>query len=342
MKVLLYFEGEKMISTSGIGRALKHQEAACASCGIETTTNPDEPVDLVHINTVGPGSLGVIAKARKEGIPVIYHAHSTEEDFRNSFVFSNAVAPAFKQHLIKMYSMADYLLTPTPYSKKLLEGYGITVPIEDISNGIDIKRFEVNAEKVKAYRKYFSLNEDDKVVLSVGLYFERKGILDFIEVAKRLPEYKFIWFGYTPLYSIPKQIRQIIDDHPRNVYFPGYVKGPIIEGAYLDADCFFFASHEETEGIVVLEALASGQNIVVRDIGVFDPWLKHARNCYKGNSIDEFEELVRGVVEKTLPDVSEQGRKTAEERSIERVGQKLKKIYEHVIQQQESSDEKIS
>ncbi|MBQ7890313.1 MAG: glycosyltransferase [Erysipelotrichaceae bacterium] len=339
MKVLLYFEAEKLISTSGIGRALKHQMAACASSGIETTTDPEEKVDLVHINTLGPGSLNVIAKARKEGIPIIYHAHSTEEDFRNSFVFSNTVAPAFKQHLIKMYSMADYILTPTPYSKKLLEGYGITVPIEDISNGIDLNRFEYNAEKVKAYRKYFSLNKDDKVVLSVGLYFERKGILDFIEVAKRLPDYKFIWFGYTPLYSIPKQIREIIDEHPRNVYFPGYVKGPIIEGAYSDANCFFFASHEETEGIVVLEALASRQNIVIRDIGVFEPWLKHGRNCYKGNNVDEFVELVRGVVEKKLPDVSDEGRKTAEKRSIEHVGKQLKCIYEKVIELNSSSVE---
>lgn len=331
MKVLLYFEGEKMISTSGIGRALKHQLAACESAGIETTTNPNDDYDLLHVNTVGPASLAVIEQAKKRGKPVIYHAHSTEEDFRNSFVFSNAVAPAFKQHLIKMYSMADYILTPTPYSKSLLKGYGITVPIEDLSNGIDLKRFEYNDEKVKAFRKYFDLKDGDRVVLSVGLYFERKGILDFVEVAKLLPDYKFIWFGHTPLYSIPKQIRDVIENHPRNVYFPGYVKGPLLEGAYLNADCFFFPSFEETEGIVVLEALASGQNIVVRDIPVFDPWLIHSENCYKATRILDFANLVKGVVEKTLPDVSIQGVQTAEKRSIENVGRQIKKIYEKVL-----------
>ena len=339
MKVLLYFEGEKLISTSGIGRALRHQLAACASCGVETTTDPNDDYDLLHVNTYGPASAAVIAKARKEGKPVIFHAHSTEEDFRNSFVFSNAVAPAFKQHLIKMYSMADYILTPTPYSKALLEGYGIEVPIEDISNGIDLKRFDKDAEKIKAFRKYFNLNEQDKVVLSVGLYFERKGIVDFVEAARRLPDYKFIWFGYTPLYSIPKHIRELIEDHPRNVYFPGYVKGPIIEGAYAEADCFFFPSKEETEGIVVLEALASHQNIVVRDIPVFDPWLVHGKNCYKGNTVDEFVQLVSGVVEKRLADVSEEGRKTAEERSIPKVGMKLKSIYEKVLRMNRSFEE---
>ena len=332
MKIYLYFEGEKIIQTSGIGRAMKHQMAALTSAGIDFSIEPCEDYDILHINTVGPSSYGMIKKARKLGKKVIYHAHSTEEDFRNSFVLSNQIAPLFKKHLVSLYSKADYIITPTPYSKKLLEGYGITLPIAALSNGIDLKRFEPDAGKIRAFRNYFSLTPEDKVVISVGLYFDRKGILDFVEVAKRLPQYQFIWFGYTPLYSIPKHIRQVIThDHPSNVLFPGYIKGDMIEGAYAGADCFFFPSKEETEGIVVLEGLAARQNIVLRDIGVFEPWMKSAVNCYKGRNVDEFCELVQGVVEKTLPDVSEAGHQTAQERSIEAVAQGLKKIYEEVL-----------
>ena len=75
----------------------------------------------------------------------------------------------------------------------------------------------------------------------MGLFFERKGITDFIEVARQLPEYQFIWFGDTPMYSIPKNIRQLVkEDHPENVIFPGYIKGDVIEGAYAAANLFFF------------------------------------------------------------------------------------------------------
>lgn len=322
-----------MISTSGIGRALKHQQAALDSVGIEWTTDPLDDYDILHINTVGLSSVSMINKAHKEGKPVIYHAHSTEEDFRNSFVLSNQVAPIFKKHIVSLYTMADYILTPTPYSKSLLEGYGIEIPIRAISNGIDLNRFNYEEEKIKAYHKYFSLNPADKVVLGVGLYFERKGILDFVDVAKRLPDYKFIWFGHTPLMSIPKNIRDIIEDHPKNVYFPGYVKGPIIEGAYAGAACFFFPSYEETEGIVVLEALASGQNCVLRDIGAFSPWMEDQVNCYKGESVLDFVELVAGVVEKKLPSVANAGIQTAQERSIPNVGKELKEVYETVLAQ---------
>lgn len=333
MKVLLFFEGEKVISTSGIGRALKHQKQALTMAGIEYTLDPNDDYDLLHINTVGPASPGVIARARREGKPVIYHAHSTEEDFRNSFVLSNQIAPLFKKHLISLYSSADAIITPTPYSKQLLENYGLGLPIYAVSNGIDLDRFSYDQEKVKAYYKYFSLNEQDKVVLSVGLYFERKGLPDFVEVASRLPQYKFIWFGYTPLISVPKNIRDLIEDHPSNVIFPGYVKGAIIEGAYAGAHAFFFPSYEETEGIVVLEALASRQQVIVRDIGVFDPWLVNGKNCYKGSSNDDFVSLIEQVVEKQLPRVDDEGRRTAEERSIASVGQQLKSIYEKVLRE---------
>ncbi|GMA43935.1 hypothetical protein GCM10025853_13920 [Tetragenococcus halophilus subsp. halophilus DSM 20339] len=138
------------------------------------------------------------------------------------------------------------------------------------------------------------------MIISVGLYFRRKGIIDFVEVARRFPQYKFIWFGHISLYSIPKDIRRIVQyDHPDNVIFPGYIKGDIIEGAYSNADLFFFPSYEETEGIVVLEALASLQNVLVRDIPVYDGWLKDRKNCYMGNNNTEFSQLLEGIVEKS-------------------------------------------
>lgn len=332
MKILLYFEGENVISKSGIGRAFDHQQRALQSAGIEYTTDPwDESYDILHINTYYMNSDAIVRHARESGRHVIYHAHSTEEDFRNSFKFSNLMAPGVRKWLMHLYTQADALITPTPYSKKILEGYGIKLPIYAISNGIDLMRYHRDPEKVEAYRKYFSLQPGDKVVIGVGLFFQRKGLPDFVEVARMLPEYKFIWFGETSKLIIPKEISDIVDNPPENVIFPGYVKGPIIEGAYSDADCFFFPSYEETEGIVVLEALASRCPVVVRDIGAFDPWLENDFNCYKGHDNKEFAEIIRRVVEGDLPDTTDAGYETAEKRSIESVGQQLKQVYEEVL-----------
>ncbi len=335
MKVLLYFEGEDMIKVSGIGRAFEHQKRALTSQGIEYCTDPWETdYDILHINTYMANSEAVIRSAREMGKAIIYHAHSTEEDFKNSFLFSNAIAPVYKSRLVNLYTKADAIITPTPYSKMLLEKYGITLPIYPISNGIDLNRYVRDEEKVKAFRRYFSLKETDRVIIGVGLLFQRKGLLDFVEVARRLPQYKFIWFGDINKLIIPREITEAIEHCPTNVIFPGYVKGPIIEGAYSDADCFFFPSYEETEGIVVLEALAAKCPMLVRDIGAFDPWLQNNVNCYKGKDNDEFVSLLEGIVEKKLTSLVEEGYQVAYNRRIERIGEQLKAVYETVLKNQ--------
>ena len=56
MKVLLYTENEKMISKSGLGKAIKHQMKALTDNNIEYTTDTDDEYDIVHINYYGPKS----------------------------------------------------------------------------------------------------------------------------------------------------------------------------------------------------------------------------------------------------------------------------------------------
>ncbi len=53
-------------------------------------------------------------------------------------------------------------------------------------------------------------------------------------------------------------------------------------------DVFLFPSYEETEGIVVLEALSTEAPIVLRDIPVYSDWMKHNENCLKAKSNEEF------------------------------------------------------
>ena len=129
MKILLFQKGEKMLRKSGIGRAMKHQMQALDLANVDYTNDPNDQYDLVHINTIDPFARAMARKAKRKNIPVVYHAHSTEEDFRNSFIFSPQISPLFKKWIVSAYNLGNYILTPTPYSKKILEGYGIKKPI---------------------------------------------------------------------------------------------------------------------------------------------------------------------------------------------------------------------
>lgn len=332
MKVLLYTENEKMISKSGLGKAIKHQMNALKENNVEYTTNPKDDYDIVHINYYGPKSYELAKKAKKNGKKVVYHAHSTEEDFRNSFILSNQVAPLFKKWLIKCYTLGDVILTPTPYSKRLLQNYGIENPIIDISNGINVKFFEKNEKLGKEFREKFNYKTDDKIIMGVGLYIERKGILDFVELAKRLPEYKFIWFGHSPLAASPVKIREAVNTKLDNLVFAGYVEPEVLRGAYSGCNLYLFPTLEETEGIPIMEACAARIPALIRDIPVFSEWLEDGVNVYKAKNIDEFEVKIKKILNNEFSNLTEEGYKVAKTRDIKRVGKKLIDIYKNVLE----------
>lgn len=334
MKVLLYTEGLKQIEKSGLGKAIKHQLKALEENNIEHTTDPNEDYDLVHINFYGPNSYALAKKAKEAGKKVIYHAHSTEEDFKNSFIFSNQMAPIFKWWITKCYNLGDKIITPTPYSKRLLESYGtIHSPIVALSNGIDTSFFKKNIENGKKFREFYGYQDQEKVIVGIGLYIERKGILDFVELAKRLPQYKFIWFGYSPLSASPVKIREAVNTELPNLHFAGYVEPDMIRDALSGADLYLFPTLEETEGIPIIEACASKIPAIIRDIPVFEEWLEDGKNVYKAKDIDEFEEKIKGILEGKLPSLVEEGYKVAEERDLKIIGKKLIDIYKSVLEE---------
>lgn len=331
MIIKLYFGNQNTIKKSGIGSALVHQRKALELNNIEyTDKNNDYNYDILHINNTFPSSIFEIIKAKKANKKIIYHAHSTEEDFRGSFYCSNVFASFYKRWLVFLYKQADLIITPTPYSKRLLENYGLNKEIYAISNGISLEDYNPTAQQIKCFEDYFHI-QNEKVIISVGWLFERKGFDTFVEVAQTLPEYKFIWFGDINL-SLPTiKIRKILRHLPDNVILPGYVDGDLIKGAYGRADVFFFPSREETEGIVVLEALASKNNIVLRDIPVFDDWLEDKKDVYKGNNNDEFIQLIKGIMNHELPDLKENGYQVARQRELLIIGKELLKIYHQVM-----------
>ncbi|MBR3210528.1 MAG: glycosyltransferase [Bacilli bacterium] len=331
MKILLYTEGEKMFSKSGLGKAIKHQMKALESQNIEYTTDLKDDYDIVHINFYGPKSVAIAKKAHKEGKKVVYHAHSTEEDFRNGFILSKQLAPFFKKWLIKCYSLGDIIVTPTPYSKRLLEGYGIQRKIVAISNGIELDKFKVDKKAKDRFRKRYHYSDQDKVVIGIGLYIERKGIVDFVELAKRLPEYKFIWFGYSPLSAATKEVRKAVNTKLDNLVFAGYVEQDIIVEAMNGCDLYLFPTLEETEGIPIIEACACKTNALIRDIPIFEEWLEEGKNVYKAKDVDEFEKKIKLILEKKLPPLGEKAYQVAKERDIKTVGKQLKEVYEEVL-----------
>lgn len=330
MKVLLHSDHLKMVEKSGVGRAIYHQIKALEDNHISYTTNKKEEFDIVHINTVFLSSFLMAKIAKAKGKKVVYHAHSTEEDFKNSFRGSNFIAPFFKKWLMKCYNSGDVVITPTLYSKRILEGYGLKKPIVNISNGIDLDFFKKDTEGSRRFREKYHFTKQDKIIISVGLYIERKGILDFVELAKAMPEYKFIWFGYTNLSTVTSEVKKAVETKLPNLYFPGYVNRDELKDAYSGSDLFLFLTHEETEGIVLLEALSMKIPVLIRDIPIYQGWFKDGENLYTGKDLQQFEEKIQGILNHTLPSLVESGYEVVKENDIKAVGKQLISVYNNI------------
>lgn len=333
MKTLLYFESQDKIKKSGIGRALKHQMIALSANDVAYTLDPKDTFDIAHINTYFLKSRRLLKRLKKQGIPVIVHGHSTKEDFRDSFRFWRLMALWFNPNLLWFYRNADFVITPTAYSKRLIDSYQTGTEVAHISNGIQVNEYAYDQTKVDAFKKYFNIKDGQKVVIGVGFPFNRKGIKDFFAVAEKRPDITFIWFGFLQKGLTQINVLRAIKRRPKNVLMPGYIDNAIIKGAYHYAECLFFPSHEETEGIVVLEALASHCPVLVRDVGVYEDWLTDGVNCYKGKTNEDFLNKIDLIMNSDTSNIENEGFKLVEERTLEDVGSELKAVYERIIKE---------
>ncbi len=332
MSVCIYQGGYNTVRKSGVGKALEHQAAALKSAGVPLVgeippAGPQAKGCVVHLNTVLPDAPLAAARAHARGCKVVYYGHSTMEDFRNSFFGSNLLAPLFKRWLIFCYRQGDVVITPSVYSRRILMGYKIGRPIYTLSNGIDTGFFKPDPDRAARFRARYGLAEGQKCVISVGHWMVRKGLPDFVELARRMPQVRFIWFGHTDKALLTEEIRRAMESAPGNLLFAGFVDADALCDAYCGADAFAFLSHEETEGIVVLEALACGIPTLVRDIPVYDNWLEDGKSVYKADSLEGFASKLRDMLDGHLPSLQEGGLAVAEARSLHQIGQALCRIY---------------
>lgn len=296
MSVFLYQGGFRIVQKSGVGQAIVHQKQALEAAHIPVTTQFSADTQVIHINTVFPDSLLKALWAKRHGIKIVYYAHSTMEDFRNSFACSNVLAPFFRRWLLLCYGQGDVILTPTDYSKQLLLSYGIHKPIYSISNGVAADYFRFQKQRRTAFRQAYHLAPEAPVVISVGHMIERKGIFDYIDLARRMPDVTFFWFGYTKPWLLPKNVRNAIHSAPANLIFAGYVNQDQLLDAYCGADVFAFLS-------------------------------KDHESVYKANDLSSFESTIRQMLNGTLPSLTGKGRAVALERSFPKIGQQLVSIY---------------
>jgi len=335
MRICLYLEFYHFLNGflykeigTGLLSSYKNQKKSLESLNIEFTEKWDSSCDILQINTPWLRSLWLIKKAKRQGKKIIIWSHVTAEDAAQVFWFNKYFFPLIKKYLTYAYGLADLVFCPSEYTKSLLVAYGLN-PAKLIpqSNGVDLTIFYPDQQKRANYRQKYNCQQN-LVIGTVGLAIPRKGVDTFLALAKQYPQHQFIWFGkiYNALLAkpLPKNL-------PKNVTFTGYVQD--INAAFNAIDIFIFPSHEENQGMVLLEAAAIGLPILVRDIPAYNPWLEDGVNCLKAKKEEDFKPcLDRLINDETLrQQLGASAKLLAQQEDIKVLNKKLFELYQGLL-----------
>jgi len=211
--------------------------------------------------------------------PFIHTIHGVladeyEQAKRNGYqTLKGRIANLFMNHLAKLEAEtaknASIIVTISKYSvEKIQYYYDVdSEKIRIVPNGVDVEAFKP-LENQTELKKKFGLGQGP-CVLFVGNLIPRKGLPLLVEAAKKIvkqqAETKFLIAGVGPLKNY--LIKTIQDAKlTANFLFVGRVSEKLLPALYNCSDVFVLPSIQEGQGIVLLEAQASGKPVVGFDI----------------------------------------------------------------------------
>jgi glycosyltransferase involved in cell wall biosynthesis len=188
--------------------------------------------------------------------------------------FRGKVANRFMERLARLEGEttkeADVIVTISRYSlEKMQKHYNVdSSKVRIVPNGVDTEKYQP-VENQAQLKLEFGFGEAP-VVLFVGSLIPRKGVPFLVEAAKQIiktqADTRFVLVGDGPLKT------QLTSDLAPaklsgNFVFKNGLSDETLAKMYGCADVFVLPSIQEGQGIVLLEASASGKPVVAFDIG---------------------------------------------------------------------------
>ncbi|NTV93933.1 MAG: glycosyltransferase family 4 protein [Thiobacillus sp.] len=223
--------------------------------------------DLVHIQTPFVAHYAGLRAARRHGKPVLATYHTFFEEYL--FHYAPFLPPAWLKGLARRFSRTqcndlDAVIVPSTAMRDRLAEYGVGVPMHVLPTGIPLSRFAAGDRR--GFRAAYGIPEERPVVLFVGRVAHEKNIGFLIEAVararRRVPELLFLVTGEGPAEKALRRQAEALG-LADGIRFLGYLdRQHRLPDAYAAADAFIFASRTETQGLVLLEAMAMGLPVV--------------------------------------------------------------------------------
>ena len=265
--------------------------------------------------------------------PLIFTHHTQYEKYTHYIPFEQEITKKFTRWIVNDYAnKCDCVIAPSESIKKMLLKQGIRSRIEVIPTGINLDVFG-NPDR-EIIRKKYNLGPEQKLLLYAGRIAKEKN-LEFLLKAFRLI-----------LNKKPNTYLMLVGRRTKKGYLINLIKklhletkvflvghSSLVQNYYGAADLFVFSSVTETQGLVIVEAMAAGTPVVAVD----SPGVRDVVNGKNGfmvqHSIREFSEKVIRVLDdsKLRKKMSENAKKTASEYSISKMSKRMLQVYKSVL-----------
>lgn len=253
--------------------------------------------DIQHHHTINYGNF---MKLKRGGSINVTYVHFLPHTLDGSIKLPTIIFDAFKKYVVKFYKLSDALVVVNPIFIEDLVKYGIDrEKIYYIPNYVSKENFyKENDDVIKKTKEKYDLDPNKKIVIGVGQVQHRKGVLDFVEVARSMPDILFVWCGGFSFGNITdgyKELKEVVEEPPENVKFLGIVPREEINDIYNSADILFMPSYNELFPMSILEAVNSGMPLLLRDLELYEDIL--FKKYLSGNNNEEFIKLIRLLLE---------------------------------------------
>lgn len=233
----------------------------------------DADVEVIHAHSpFVVGRMGArLAKKRK--VPLVFTCHSIYPEYSDYFpVMADLAADVIREYVVDYCSVCDLILAPSPFVRAMLRKWGVKGRIEILPSGVDLESLRQFRQTLSGERptlrneaaEKLGIDPDAKFLLFVGRLDHRKNIGFLFQALRQVCgrfDVQLILVGDGP-------DRQHLQDEARQlgvldrVHFLGKLPFERVVNWYVISDVFCFSSLSETQGLVLVEAMAAGLPVV--------------------------------------------------------------------------------
>ena len=255
------------VPSSGVPKDPEDRRMQWGGLNRVLSTIPRGQVDVVHIQTPFIAHYAAARFARRNGVPCVATYHTFFEEYLHHYV---PVLPrSIGRYLARSFTRSQCadvqaLIAPSDPMRDVLLEYGVSTPIHVLPTGLPADRF--NPGIAERFRSEQGIPAGRPLVTYVGRVAHEKNIeflvKVFVEVRKTIPEAMLVIAGEGPA---REPLRQLVArlGLEKDVHFAGYLdRNTGLLDCYAAANVFVFASRTETQGLVLLEAMAQGAPVV--------------------------------------------------------------------------------